>query len=226
MRINCVCAIVISPFTEFGLRERGEKGILFHGSLHTIAPIEAPSVRHQNAVLGIRAERRRRSFTPNKRRRHKRSLWSEKSGSWSILRPRFNSCPSCSVALHFGGGSIVKCGTHLRSVGRVVGNLINNRNCRTVYACMLCAMYRTCGERPFCFLSEIKLELLKRQLGKATRNICHCHCTHCVCLWPGERENRRKEGRRDGEHQFVCDVSPAFSSPHSLQEVPLNFGLS
>ena len=65
-------------------------------------------------------------------------------GSWSILRPRFNSCPSCSLALDFGVGSIVKCGTHLPlAVGRrVVGNLINNRNCRTVYEC---AEYRTCG---------------------------------------------------------------------------------
>ena len=152
----------------------GER-ILFHGSLHTIAP---PFARARTAVIKMRflaskTDRDRRNvgddFSPRIIQRHKRSLWSEKSGR-SIVHPRFNSCPPCSVTFRQ---------LHCQVRARVrhplaVGNLINNRNCRTVYVCMLCAMYRTCGERPFCFLSEIKLELLKRQLGKATLNICHC----------------------------------------------------
>ena len=135
MGINCVCiAIVISPFLHRILF--WGRGFFFTAhftpSLLRSLALEPPSSKCGS--WHPRPTDRRNvgdDFSPRIIQRHKRSLWSEKSGR-SIVRPRFNSCPPCSVTFRQ-----LHCQVRVRVRAWVrhplaVGNLINNRNCLTV----------------------------------------------------------------------------------------------
>ena len=135
MGINCVCiAIVISLFTEFC--SGGEDSFSRLTSHHRSSARSRSNRRHQNAVLGIQdrpiAATSETIFHPESFSGIKDHFGARKAVGRSIVRPRFNSCPPCSVTFRQ-----LHCQVRARVRAWVrhplaVGNLINNRNCLTV----------------------------------------------------------------------------------------------
>ena len=96
MRINRVCAIVISPFTEFwGGRERG-----FFFTAHFTPSLRSTVIKMR--FLASKTDRDRRDvgddFSP-RISGIQDHFGARKAVGFSVgsVRPRFNSCPSCSV---------------------------------------------------------------------------------------------------------------------------------
>ena len=137
MGINCVCiAIVISPFLHQILF--WGRGFFFTAhftpSLLRSLALEPPSSKcgswhPRPTAIAATSET---IFHPESFSGIKDHFGARKAVGRSIVRPRFNSCPACSVTFRQ-----LHCQVRARVRAWVrhplaVGNLINNRNCLTV----------------------------------------------------------------------------------------------